>query len=258
MDNKLGQSILEKIKEEKLAPKARWKFLFKDYTIWGFGFLSLLIGSFSVAVILYMLSFNDWGIHKELEQSLLSYIIISMPYFWLVFLGLFILVVYYNFKHTKHGYRYSLPLIIGVSVLTSVLLGGFFFALGMGEAIDDVLSRQTPFYENIINHRVGMWRSPESGMLAGMVIEKQNDKLIVVFAMDRELWQVDIGDAKIMISEGVVVGKPIKAIGKTVGDLEFRANILMPVGPGKEFFKREHDRFRIPPMGGLRPMEMMK
>jgi hypothetical protein len=256
MDNKLGQSILEKIKEEKLAPKARWKFLFKDYTIWGFGFLSLLIGSFSVAVILYMLSFNDWGIHKELEQSLLSYIIISLPYFWLVFLGLFILVVYYNFKNTKHGYRYSLPLIIGVSVLTSVLLGGFFFTIGMGEAIDDVLSRQTPFYENIINHRVGMWRSPNDGRIAGMVVDMVGDKLLVIFAMDQNTWQVDISNARTMTAEQPSIGKPIKAIGEVIGEYEFKARVITLVGPGKEFFKRENYKFGRPPIDGFLRMEI--
>jgi hypothetical protein len=209
-DKKFGQSILDKIREKGLLPKPKWRFLFKNYVVWGFGFLSLLIGSMAMAVILYMFCYNDWGIHKELNQSFLSYVIISLPYFWLIFLGLFIFVVYYNFKHTKHGYRYGLPLILGGSVLASAAMGMLLFGVGLGEAIDDVLSRQTPFYEKIINHRIGMWETPENGRLAGMVLEKKDNRLLLIFALDKRVWQVDIENARIMAPEEPAAGRPIK------------------------------------------------
>ena len=145
-DKQFGQFILDKIKEKKLAPKARWRFLLKNYMVWGLGLVSFLVGSISVAVVLYMLTYNDWGVHTELSQNFLAYIIISLPYFWLVFLGLFLAVVYYNFKHTKHGYRHSVSTVLLVSILASVVTGIFFFGIGMGKVIDDILSRQAPYY----------------------------------------------------------------------------------------------------------------
>ena len=87
-----------------------------------------------------------------------------------------------------------------------------------------------------------MWQSPESGRLAGTVIGKDSDKILIIFLLNKQEWQIDISKAKIMCQEEPSIGSPIKAIGRVVGEFEFEASRVMSVGPGREFFKREHSR----------------
>ena len=112
IDKNFDSNILERIKEDNLKPKPKWTFLFKDSVIWFFGALSLVFGALGVSVIIYLLKNNDWSLYNKLSGSFLEFILLTMPYFWILFLAIFILVIKYNIQHTKKGYKYSLPIIV--------------------------------------------------------------------------------------------------------------------------------------------------
>jgi len=131
--------VLETIEKEKISPITKRHFLMRECSIWGVALVSLVVGSLAFAVVLYMIINNDWDVYENINDSLIEFIILSLPYFWLLLVSLFIITVEYYLKHTKKGYRYQIHTIIFVSVAGSVVLGTLFYNIGLGRAIDTVL-----------------------------------------------------------------------------------------------------------------------
>lgn len=248
-DDKFDSAILETIKEKKIEPKAKWTFLLKDYVVWALGLLSLLLGSVAVSVIIYMISNNDWDIYTELSGSLAEFILLTIPYFWIVFLLIFLFVINYNIKHTKKGYKFSLPLIFSASIFISVLLGALFFYAGLGRAIDDVLGENVSFYDTIINPRVRMWNNPKAGRLIGVIIEKVSDNEFYLHDMREERWLINTVNVERPLDAELDCGCPVKLIGKMGKDRYFTVDqIFVHNGPGRGMFMdypEKHPSFNI-------------
>lgn len=239
-DNKFEKEIFEKIEEKKIRPRPKWEFSLRNYIMWLFGFLSLAIGSLAVSVIIYMLLHNDWEVYEKINDNLLEFILVTLPYFWIVMLALFIIAADYNLKHTKGGYKYNLILVIIASVGVNIVLGAILYNAGAGQAIDDILGKNAPFYKEIINRRVNLWAHPEEGRLMGriMQVEPGDDLLFIIKDFRQGDWLVDAEKSEIMPMVKVEVGEDIKIIGEPLENYKFIAHIIMPIGPGRGFFKR--------------------
>ncbi len=250
----LSQKIIEKISKEKITPKARWRFLLKDYFVWGAGVASLIVGAMAVAVVLYMFKNSGWDLYRQSGGGLAKFLVASLPYFWLIFLGVFILVFDYNLHHTKKGYRYSLKTILGVSVLASVLLGGVFYNTGLGKGIDKLFSENVPFYKQMLQHRVLMWQNPKTGLLAGVVIEVKGDDSFFLEDFRQGNWQVFTERAVVKQLEK---GDQIKLFGEEIGDKVFRAKIIHRLDcPGGNCLQMPQMRHLGPPNGPFPGGEM--
>ncbi len=245
MSKDLGAKVLEKIKEKKLRPKPKWEFLLKNYIIWGFSFLSLIIGSLASSVIFYMLIKNDWDFYMDISSSMPRFIFATLPYFWILFLLIFVVVINYNLKHTKKGYRYKLHYIVVGSVVFSIILGGLFYNIGVGQAIDDKLSEKVPLYTKYLNRRVQMWTNPERGLLSGIIISINSDKNFIIKDFKERIWNITADGAYIAPMIKVEEGKKINMFGKMQegidDELSFAAKKILPMGPGKGQFKRLRD-----------------
>lgn len=257
MENEIfNKEILEKLQELKIKPRARWHFLLKNYAIWISGVLALLIGAASVSVIIYLSSYNDFGIRQDINKSLGEMLLLTLPYFWLIFLGIFVFIVYYNLKHTKTGYRYSIGLVVTVAVVASIFLGGIFYAAGLGQELDEVLGQKAPLYGEMINPRIDFWSNPEEGRLVGIIISQTGDEDFVLIDKDRQEWLVKIeGDD---FTAPPLAGAPLRLIGEKKSDNVFEVFKVMPMMPGRGFFKRMNGGPHPPAPGNPRMMERME
>ncbi|MDD4902676.1 MAG: hypothetical protein PHE24_06095, partial [Patescibacteria group bacterium] len=212
INQEFGPKLLEKIKEEKIAPKPRWAFLLKEYVVWGAGSLSLVIGGLATSVIIYFLCDNSLEIYQKMDGSLFKFIFFTLPYFWLIFLAFFIFVLYYNFKHTGRGYRYSVAAVAVASILASFILGAIFFQLGAGRLIDDLLGERWPLYPQVFNQPIAFWNAPEEGRLTGLVISQISDSEFILWDIDRQEWQVVSAAGHYFLPGAVEISKPIRII----------------------------------------------
>lgn len=247
LDNKFDEELLDKIKTKHLLPTPKWHFLLKNYVVWGIGFLSLVIGGLAFSVIIYMFSYNDWNIYDKLSSSFTEFVILTLPYFWIVLLIFFIIVINYNIKYTKQGYRYHVSVILAVSIILSIGLGVLFFGLGMGQAIDDILGERMPFYERIINRRIVDWNRPEQGRLTGIIVSSPADDKFILFGFDKHEWEVSHTNAKLDPFAEIKIGLPVRLIGRQTKSYFFEAEQILPVGPGRRFLERNKDKHIPPP-----------
>lgn len=250
-DKNLSQEILTNIKEHKIAPRPKWQFLFRNYFLWTIGFLALFFGAVSISLIIFMLRYNEWSSYSRLGGGPIEFLLLVVPIFWIISLVIFVILVYLNFKKTKHGYRFRPLLILAGAISLSVIFGFGFFALGMGQKIDAMLGRRAPLYDSLINPRLRFWSNPVAGRLSGLVVSKDADDNFVVVDNNNVEWQVNyvesddeklteakktnVGDDEIY---NVVVGRPVRFLGEETGAQEFKAKELIPFHPGREFFYR--------------------
>lgn len=225
--NKLEQSVLERIKQEDIQPKAKWTFLLHDAVIWSIGMLSVIVGALSFAVMLHMLRNNDWDLYEEISESLVGFILTTLPYFWILLLGLFMFIAYYQVQHTRRGYTYKFSTIILASVVVSVLLGSGMYAAGAGEKIDTVLTENVEAYDKYVNPHRRIWSQAEKGLLGGVIIEIEDDELELMDRQRRE-WHVDTKDAEVPRMFILKPGMMVKIIGEWVDDDEFEAHRILP------------------------------
>jgi hypothetical protein len=234
------KKLVEKIKEEKMAPKPRWHFLLKDYVIWAAGILALLVGAAAVSVMIYLLKYNGWELQEQTKKSILEFFLLTLPYFWIIFLGLFVFILYYNFKHTKKGYRYPVWVIATAGVGASIILGGVFYLCGLGQRIDNVLGERAPFYEIVMNRQLNFWFNPDEGRLAGVIASEVEEGNFYLIDPSGKTWQIfgrlDQGDSRIF--EFLKAGESVNLIGQVIAVNSFRAEMIKPLVPGRGFFDR--------------------
>ncbi len=233
--NNFAENLLKKIKTENITPRPRWHFLLKDYVVWIFGALTLIVGSLAMSVIIYLLKYNNWEGALINDGSLISFFLITLPYFWILFLGLFIAVLYYNIKHSKKGYRYPAVFIVIFAFLASVILGELFFLFGLGEKIDDVLGRKAPLYAEMFNPQLDFWFQPDEGRLAGLTVI--SDGKMSVVDPSGKIWEIATTSETLERSP-LLPGQPVNLSGQVLEDGVFSADFIKTPRPGRAFMER--------------------
>lgn len=241
LENKdnFSKNLIDKIKEEKIEPKPRWHFLLKNYVVWFSGLASLIFGSLATSVIIYLIKHNNWQLGQE-SEGLISFFLITLPYFWLLFLIIFILVIFYNLKHTKKGYKYKAVHIILVAILSSILLGEVFYLVGLGKKIDDVLGTRAPFYKEMFNPHLHYFCNPEKGRLSGVLIIENNETALI--DPSGNYWEIIFKDKKI-IPGTFSSGQIVNALGSIIEDDNrlFEIYVIKVNDSGQEFIRRFRD-----------------
>lgn len=223
-EKNISQEVLDKIKGSK--PKPKWKFLLKEYLVWFLGIISLILGALAFSTILYMFLHNDWDIYESVSGSLLGFIFYNLPYFWLIFLAIFIYVAHYYIRHTKSGYKFQFYKIIISSVAISIIFGSFFYNFGVGQAIDNLVAAKVPFYGKFINPRQQIWLKTDKGLLAGIIVQGDGYSYTVRDINGNE-WRVFIEDKDIPFEPSL--GQPIRCLGEKIDDNTFEAHEILPM-----------------------------
>ncbi|MBN1778928.1 MAG: hypothetical protein JW816_01785 [Candidatus Buchananbacteria bacterium] len=226
--NNTGQKILDQIKEKNLKPTPRWEFLLKDYLVWGIFVFAIVIGSLATAVIIFVFSRSGWQLSLLDDDTYLTNFLLLMPYFWLLLMIIFVAVAFYNFKHTKTGYRYNAYLVVLTSIVLSLVFGSGIYGLGLGEKFEDIFYQQVPFYRNFVEHRSEMFVRPERGRIAGRVIEITPD-YIKVQDFKGNTWQFTTTTDELSIGQRVII------FGQRNDPDDFLPDQIRPwFGPGPE------------------------
>jgi hypothetical protein len=226
----LSEKILDKIKKNHIEPKAKWRFTAKNAAIWIVAMAALLFGGLASSVVVFMLVNNDWDVYEHISGSLPEFVFITMPYYWLVFLLIFILTANYYLKNTKKGYRYKLWQVATLIIFSSLSLGVLFYNVGMGKAIEEVFSRKVPFYSELSGQRKNIWEKADEGRMAGEIIMLIDEDEFRFREMNLREWRIMSGAA--IMPPGLLIkeGDMLKIIGKKIDENNFEAFIIKPMG----------------------------
>ena len=137
----ISKDILQKIKKDEVRPYPKQYFLLRRSVIWTVFGLSIFLGSIAGAIALFQLRYAEWDLYKHLSHSLIEFVLLVIPFFWLIFLLGFIGFAYYYFRRTEHGYRYATLWIILLSIALSIIGGGLLYSTGLPERLEITSSR---------------------------------------------------------------------------------------------------------------------
>lgn len=226
------QDVLKTIQDKNIKPKAKWEFVIKNWLVLFVGLIFLIIGSIALSVIIYLLKNNDWDLRIQIGHNMFSFVLLSLPYIWFVLLIIFMAVIYYDFKHSKKGYKYDWKIIVGAIILISLILGVLFYNIGVGQAIEDTLNRKVPIYEKMMRHRIDMWQRPEKGVLPGTILKIESDKIFILKDLRNKEWNIQLETNFIPKQVLVKPGEKVKVMGQEIDKNNFKAIQIRPLfGP---------------------------
>ncbi len=217
----LAQRVLDRITTEKVTPRPRWEFLFKNYSFWTLGAAAVALGAVAFSAALFEVENAGWSLYAATHADLLRFFLDVVPLLWVAALAAFILIGYANIRHTRRGYRYPLALIALGAVLTSVTLGTGLYATGLGGEIEEAIGSHPPFYRPILDEERSWWLAPGKGLLGGVVLSvgpaASSSKLTFVLKdFSGHVWYVNGADLRnpdltVLAHGGIVriVGVPV-------------------------------------------------
>jgi len=230
----ISNEVLKKIIDNNIKPKPRWYFITKNYFIWLVFGISIILGSFAFSMILFIIKQLDWDIYHYIGESFLKTVFVSLPYLWLIFLILFIGVAYYNFIHTKRGYRFKFISILLVSLIISITLGTGLYFNGFSEKLENVFLKKIPYYNRLVFSCEEQWMRPKRGLLAGTITEiKLPENNFILTDLDNNRWKIEASKA---IWKGKIapeIDLKIKLIGKLIDDNNFEVMEIRPWQQGQ-------------------------
>ena len=224
----LSKKIIQKIDEENIQPYSKWHFLFKRSVIWVLFIISVLLGAVSSGVMIYQFQHTEWDLYAHYNHSILEFIMLVIPYFWIVFLTFFSILVFYYFRHTETGYRKNTLWVIIITLFLSISGGAALNQIGLSEKVEAAFENRVPFYRGMIQRRKMMWNAPKRGLLAGKIIQIMPDKNLLLVDFNNRTWQIDISQARIRGRMELKEEQRIKIIGRITGKLQFTAREIRP------------------------------
>jgi len=124
------------------------------------------------------------------------------------------------------------------------LLGVFFYKVGVGEAVDDVLSERAPFYSKFINPNMRLWNQPEHGLLSGRINKVNSQYEFELRDIDNKNWIIFHDKKTVILMKKIEEGTRANLIGETMSPDGFRVEIIKPMGAGRGFLNRAMDDAR--------------
>jgi hypothetical protein len=224
----ISTKVMRQVEEQKLAPKARWRFLLKDWVFWLAYAAALILGSLATAAAIFILTDFDWSALPLLHRTWFQGALAALPYFWLAALASLTALAYLNFRRTERGYRLRAPLLVLANIIFSLLLGAAFYHAGLGQIMDRNFAGRVPFYRGVEAERRAAWSRPEQGLLSGEIISTETDGIIRLRDWDGKIWTVRVEGAFWRQMAGRGQGDKLKIIGHTDGDTVFEAQDIRP------------------------------
>lgn len=217
MENKdISQIALERIKESGIKPISKKVFSFKRVLFWSLVGFSVVIGVVSFSVTLSILFNNDWYLYNKLG---FNFIFKTLPYFWVACLLLVATLGKFYYRKTLLGYRQRTTTVIGAYIILTVVFGSVLYECGVGEVVEQSLTKNVPIYNNIIFDRNDFWSHPEEGLLSGKIIEV-GDKVIKVVDFNGIVWVININNTFLDKKNKFEVGQIIKIVGDKDNDID--------------------------------------
>lgn len=188
MSEQLSNKIQEQINAKNITPIPRWRFVLLRISLGIVASLSVIIGSFAVGAIVYLIAEQNRHGLNAVPRDWAEFLLM-IPFIWIIILILFTIIAEVSIKHIKQGYRYSLGMILSISILSSIFLGLCISYVGLGRKTHEFF-RKLPIYESSTYDSRAAWNRPTLGRLAGVVVSIQNGNEFSIIDFRERMWRV--------------------------------------------------------------------
>jgi hypothetical protein len=228
----VAKKIMAKLKEKHIEIIPKWRFILKRLFIWGSLVIAIVLGAFSVSMVMFQLIRVDWDILPRVMPMPPDFGLFRvLPYFWMLISALLFTFVYFDFKNTRKGHRYGGGMIVGGSLLIAFILGTGIYYLKTPEHADEFFLK-IPIYKDMHRGQGDFWNVPEHGVLVGTVMKIDDDNVFILEDITKHVWAINIEKAHFgreSAEKIIVVGNPLMVLGKPAEtEGEFMADEVRP------------------------------
>ncbi len=179
-----------RIEKDQIISIPRWRFLVWRVFYWLCAALSLLLGGFSVGVMLYLfVDFHKHGLWA-MPHDVIDFLAM-VPFLWIIALVLFIVIARIGLKHTKKGYRYPIRVMVLGCVILSIIFGSILNFFGVGKITHEFLNT-IPLYDSLVLDSGEAYSRPVVGRLAGVITSIQDNNNFSVTDFNGRTWKVRV------------------------------------------------------------------
>jgi uncharacterized membrane protein len=159
-----------------------------------------------------------------------AFILMTMPYFWLICFILFVFLAYYYLKRTRNGYKFEFVKVVVWNLALSFLFGSILYSAGAGRQAENEFAERSTFYNKLRNEQEKVWLRPERGVIVGRVTYIAANGEVLKLDDPREVtWIVDTSNAKYFHGFIVQEGLLIKVFGERGEGNFFIAEEIRPL-----------------------------
>ena len=214
----LKDAVFARIEREKVCPHSRLFFQSRECFVWFFWFLSVVIGALAIAVSLFVVLHHQYALYEATHDNFFTFMVDVLPYLWIIVFAVMAYVAVYNLRHTKHGYRHPVWMIMASSIVLSFAGGSALQFFGLGYQIDRVLGNHMAMYMSQEKYEQALWQAPYEGRLLGSQTYDTLEPAAVIVFTDRDglVWRVDVSELH-EADRALLADQPtVKLVGKTV------------------------------------------
>lgn len=210
--NKISQSILHKIQQENIKPKARWYFILEHIALWIPGVIVTALGALAVAGMLYAAAHSGWEYNEFIYPSKMEFLLAAAPFLWIISFIVFNSLIVKALRTTHLGYRLSVKRILLGSVTASVVIGT------SGYIVDEMFKANSIIRYPVRMREEQVWSSPQKGRISGR-IEKKYETSIVLRDKDNVLWSIDMSGFGSTTFPFVKEGESLRILGTSTNEV---------------------------------------
>ncbi len=219
-EKNIAEKTFEKIDKEKIKPKPRWHFALKNYLFWLLVAISVIVGAIAFDIMLFILANHDWLVYEYLGRGILEFILVSIPYFWILTSIIFFGVAYYIFRNTKNGSRCGTCLAASLGAFMIIILGIIFFWFGLKSEINENFLRET---RGLAYNKYDVWNNAKRGLLGGEITDFEDINGFDIKDFNGAEWHINGENATVSCCFTLKNGVKIKIIGKIEEGLPIRS-----------------------------------
>jgi len=218
----IAKKIAKRIEKEGIKIIPRWRFLLTRSFIWVSLCVAVALSAVAVSMIMFQIIDIEWDMLPKMGGPKRFFAFVGLvPYFWLIVATLLFVFVYFDFRRTRRGHRYSGGAVVIGSVVISIVIGVCMYFVHTPRFANEVL-RDVPPFRQMENMRKGFWHEPTHGMISGVILSVESNKIIIVEDFIEHIWNVDVEFAEVK-GQGFVPGRLVRIIGDFVDKDDFVA-----------------------------------
>jgi len=207
MNKNFKNNLISKIKKENIKPISKIFFIAKKILIYLFLVLSILVWALSVAIIFGYLFEADWFLSHKLW--LIKITTIFLPFFWIIFLAISIIISYFNFKNTSTWYKFYFWQIILWNILFSIIIWFLFYITWFSHFLEEKIQNNLSTYREYfvwdkLSRMKKVWQNEDRWLLLWLIIDVNKIK-----DSNDKIWNLEISE-KTKIRHNLVLNTWLK------------------------------------------------
>ncbi|MBK6931782.1 MAG: hypothetical protein IPH12_13335 [Saprospirales bacterium] len=226
---KRSEKLIHTIRENDIRPVARVYFLWRTILLWVAFTAAVVLGALAFSVILFCIQQTDFDLVSHLSHSQLEFFLGILPFVWIIFLIVFLIIAMTSFRHSPKGYKLTRGRLVAYCAALSILTGALVFLAGGGQWLEQAFGTRISLYESVQEKKVKLWSMPGAGYLSG-VITAAGDSTLTLRDFKGKTWAIDVSGAFIAPVLRLEAGEKIKLVGETAGENQFKAGEVRPWG----------------------------